>query len=58
MPGTILDTRYELEAAGDDTIVRMSKVAVGPMTAEEAAGVRRFGDIAHFEAAIRSVVEA
>jgi DNA-binding transcriptional ArsR family regulator/uncharacterized protein YndB with AHSA1/START domain len=58
MPGTILDTRYELEAAGDETIVRMSKVAVGPMTAEEASGVRRFGDIALFEEAIRSVVEA
>ncbi len=37
--GTILDTEYTLEPAGDDTIVRVSKVAVGPFTDEEAAGI-------------------
>jgi DNA-binding transcriptional ArsR family regulator len=57
MPGTILDTEYALEPDGDDTILRVSKVAVGPMSPEEAAGIRKYGDIANFEAALRGVVE-
>ena len=36
MPGTILDTAYEIEADGADRVLRMSRVAVGPMTEEEA----------------------
>ena len=32
MPGTILDTQYVLEADRDQTVLRMSKVAVGPMS--------------------------
>jgi hypothetical protein len=36
--------------------LRMSKVAVGPMT-EEASGIRRFGDIADFEDGLRALVE-
>ena len=58
MPGTILDTAYELEPVGDETILRMSKVAIGPMTEEEAAGIERFGNIARFEDALRALVEA
>ena len=57
MPGSILDTEYELEQDGDDTILRVSKVAVGPMTDEEAAGVRTFGDVSRFESALRAVIE-
>jgi DNA-binding transcriptional ArsR family regulator len=57
MPGTILDTSYELEAAGDETVLKVSKVAVGPMTEEEAAGVRTYGDLANFEADLRRVIE-
>jgi DNA-binding transcriptional ArsR family regulator len=58
MPGTILDTTYELEDGGDDTVVlRMSKVATGPMTEEEAASVRTYGDIARFADALRALVE-
>ena len=49
MPGSILDTTYEITAGGDGSTLRMSKVAVGPMTEEEASGIRRFGDIANFE---------
>ena len=41
MPGTLLDTTYEVTAEGDGATLRMSKVAVGPMSDEEAAGVRR-----------------
>jgi hypothetical protein len=36
----------------------MTKLAVGPMTSEEADGMRRFGDIGHFEGALRAVVES
>ena len=57
MPGSILDTRYDLEVDGEETILRMSKVATGPMTAEEADGIREFGDITRFEAGLRRVIE-
>ena len=57
MPGSILDTEYELEPDLGETILRVSKVAVGPMTDEEAAGVRTFGDVSRFEAALRVVIE-
>jgi hypothetical protein len=33
------------------------KVAAGPMTDEEASGIRTFGDLKHFEEALRAVVE-
>jgi len=56
-PGVILDTSYALEPDGAETILRVSKLAVGPMTEEEASGIRRFGDIARFEDALRRVVE-
>jgi uncharacterized protein YndB with AHSA1/START domain len=57
MPGSILDTEYELAPDGGDTILQVSKVAVGPMTDEEAAGVRTFGDVSRFESALRAVIE-
>jgi uncharacterized protein YndB with AHSA1/START domain len=55
--GTILDTEYTLEAAGDETILRVSKVAVGPFTEEEAAGINKYGDIANFETELRKLIE-
>jgi DNA-binding transcriptional ArsR family regulator/uncharacterized protein YndB with AHSA1/START domain len=55
--GVTLDTQYTLEAVGDETVLRMSKVAVGPMTDEAADGIRAHGDIANFEAALRRVIE-
>jgi hypothetical protein len=58
MPGTILDTQYDLEADGDQTVLRMSKVAVGPMSEEEAASVHTHGDISRFEEPLRRLVEA
>jgi DNA-binding transcriptional ArsR family regulator len=57
MAGSILDTRYELEPDGAETILRMSKVAVGPMTDDEAEGIRAFGDIARHEERLRRLVE-
>jgi len=57
MPGSILDTTYELERQGDETVLRVSKVAVGPMSDDEAAGVRTFGDVSRFEPALRALIE-
>src|SRR5215210_4313636 len=44
-PGTILDSDYVLEQDGDATVLRASKVAVGPMTDEEAGAIEAYGDI-------------
>jgi DNA-binding transcriptional ArsR family regulator len=55
--GSILDTAYEIEPDGNETVLRMSKVAVGPMTAEQAGSIRTYGDIGRFEEALRRLVE-
>jgi DNA-binding transcriptional ArsR family regulator len=57
MAGSILDTRYEISEEDGESTLRMSKVAVGPMTAEEADGIRQFGDIARSEERLRAVIE-
>lgn len=57
MAGTILDSEYEIETDGADTILRMEKVAAGPITEDEAEGIATFGDIAKFEDALRAVIE-
>jgi hypothetical protein len=54
---TTSDTTYRVDADGSEAVLRVSKVAVGPMTEEEAEGVRTFGDLARFEAALRTVIE-
>lgn len=56
-PGVILDSEYDLEVDGPETILRVLKVAVGPLTAEEAAGIHRYGDVKNFEAALREAIE-
>lgn len=58
MPGTILDTRYDLEADGDHTVLRVSKVAAGPMSEEDAESIGTLGDIGRFEPELRRLVEA
>jgi hypothetical protein len=45
MPGTILDTDYRLLEEAGAVVVIVTKVATGPMTEEEAAGIARFGDL-------------
>ena len=57
MPGSILDTEYEISAEDGGSVLRMSKVAVGPMTDDEAASISRYGDISRFADALRAVVE-
>ena len=55
--GTILDTEYALEEEGAETLLKVSKVAVGPITEEQARGIHRYGDIKNFEDALRKFVE-
>lgn len=56
-PGSILDTDYTITAQGGETLLSMSKVAVGPMSADEARSVRTHGDLASFEDALRRWIE-
>ena len=58
MPGSTMDTSYALTQDGDETVLAVSRVAVGPFTDEEMASIRTYGDIAKFEDAIRAAVEA
>jgi DNA-binding transcriptional ArsR family regulator len=55
MPGTILDTDYQLREEAGAVVVSVTKVATGPMTAEEAAGIARFGDLTGYAAAIQKL---
>jgi DNA-binding transcriptional ArsR family regulator/uncharacterized protein YndB with AHSA1/START domain len=52
MPGVTLDTEYRLTGQDGTTTVRVTKVAVGPMSGEDAAGIARFGDISGYATAI------
>lgn len=56
--GVSLDTTTTVEADGDETILRVTKVAVGPLTDEEAKGITTYGDLRHFEDALRAWIEA
>ena len=55
MPGTILDTDYQLLEEAGAVVVSVTKVATGPMTEEEAAGIARFGDLTGYAAAIQKL---
>ena len=50
--GSILDTDYQLAEEEDSVVVRVTKVAVGPFTDEEVAGINEFGDIRPYASAI------
>lgn len=55
-PGVILDTEYQLtEEPGPVTVVRVSKVAVGPISEDEAAGIAKFGDLRSYAPAIEAL---
>jgi DNA-binding transcriptional ArsR family regulator len=58
MPGTILDTDYRLRVEDGGVVVSVTKVATGPMTAEEAAGIARFGDLTGYAPAIQKLAAA
>jgi DNA-binding transcriptional ArsR family regulator len=55
-PGVLLDHVYELtEEPGPVTVVRITKVAVGPLSDEEAEGIATFGDIRSYAPAIEAL---
>jgi len=58
MPGTIHDSEYEIEADGEESILRMTKVVTGPMNDDEAASIHIYGDLTMFADAIRAHVES
>jgi len=55
--GTIMDTTNTVEATDTGSVLRSSRVIVGPITDEQERGIRSHGDLARFEEAIRRVVE-
>lgn len=56
--GTIMDTLATIEAATDGgSVLRSSRVIVGPIDDEQERGIRFHGDMARFEEAIRAVVD-
>src|SRR5215469_16137459 len=55
MPGTILDTDYQLSEQPGAVVVSVTKVATGPMTEDEAAGIARFGDLTSYAPAIQKL---
>ena len=55
MPGTVLDTDYRLREEAGAVVVSVTKVATGPMTEEEAAGIARFGDLTGYAPAIQKL---
>jgi DNA-binding transcriptional ArsR family regulator len=57
-PGTILDTEYELTEEAGTVTVRVTKVAVGPISDEEADGIAEFGDIRRYAPAIEKLAAA
>jgi uncharacterized protein YndB with AHSA1/START domain/DNA-binding transcriptional ArsR family regulator len=56
-PGTIMDTTVTVAADGDGSVLRSSRVIVGPISEDEAAAIVHHGDLRLFEDAIRAVVE-
>jgi len=56
-PGTLMDTAMTVEPTTDGSLVRSSRIIVGPITDEQEQGIRYHGDLAKFEDAIRRVVE-
>lgn len=55
--GTIMDTVNTVEPTKEGSVLRSSRVVVGPMTDDQAEGIRAHGDLGRFEDAIRRVVE-
>ena len=56
--GTILDAEYALTEEESGVLVRVTKVAVGPFSPEEAAGIAKYGDISSLAPAIEKLARA
>lgn len=56
-PGTTMDTAYSVAPTEAGGRLTMSRLVAGPISDEEAAGIREHGDLARFEEALRRVIE-
>ena len=55
LPGTVVDSEYELTEEDGTVRVRVRKVAVGPLTEDEAASIAHHGDYSPYAAAIEKL---
>ena len=55
MAGTIMDTDYQLTEEPGAVVVRVTKVAVGPLTEQEATGIGEYGDVSRYAQAIEKL---
>lgn len=55
--GVSLDTTTTVEVDGDESILRVTKVAVGPLTDEEVMGISTYGNLENFEEPLRAWIE-
>lgn len=55
--GVVLDTQTVVEADGEETTLRQTKVAVGPLTDEEVKGIQAYGGLDNFEEGLRAWIE-
>jgi DNA-binding transcriptional ArsR family regulator len=55
LPGTILDSEYELTEEAGGVRVRVRKVAVGPLTEDEAASIAQYGDYSRYSSTIEKL---
>jgi DNA-binding transcriptional ArsR family regulator/uncharacterized protein YndB with AHSA1/START domain len=55
LPGTILDSEYELTDEPGGVRVRVRKVAVGPLTEDEAASIAQYGDYSRYASTIEKL---
>ncbi len=57
MPGTVFDTVTTVEPDAAGSVLRQSKVIVGPLSDEDVEGIAFHGDLARYEDALRAVIE-
>ena len=55
--GVTLDTETTIEADGAETVLKQTKVAVGPLTDDEVKGSQMYGGLDNFEEPLRTWIE-
>ena len=55
--GVSLHTTTTVTPEGDGSVLKVSKVAVGPLTEDEAKGIQKYGGLNNFEDALRAWIE-
>lgn len=55
--GTTLEQTYVFEASGEETVLKQSLIAFGPITEDDAVGITFHGDLKRYEEHLRAHVE-